>query len=36
MLRYAVIGVGINLNHESFPAELEALATSLRLEVERA
>ena len=30
MLRYAVIGVGINLNHESFPEELEALATSLR------
>ena len=32
MLRYAVIGVGINLNHASFPAELEALATSLRIE----
>jgi BirA family biotin operon repressor/biotin-[acetyl-CoA-carboxylase] ligase len=32
MLRYAVIGVGINLNQQSFPAELEALATSLRRE----
>lgn len=32
MLRYAVIGVGINLNHESFPAEIEAVATSLRQE----
>ena len=32
MLRYAVIGIGINLNHESFPAELESVATSLRRE----
>jgi BirA family biotin operon repressor/biotin-[acetyl-CoA-carboxylase] ligase len=32
MLRYAVIGIGINVNHRSFPAELEAIATSLRLE----
>jgi BirA family transcriptional regulator, biotin operon repressor / biotin---[acetyl-CoA-carboxylase] ligase len=32
MLRYAVIGVGINLNHMNFPAELESLATSLRRE----
>ncbi len=32
MLRYAVIGVGINLNHEAFPAEIELLATSLRRE----
>ncbi len=32
MLRYAIIGVGINLNHQSFPPELEALATSLRRE----
>jgi len=31
-LRYAVIGVGINVNHEAFPPELEALATSLRRE----
>ena len=32
MLRYVVIGVGINVNHQSFPAELESLATSLRRE----
>jgi BirA family biotin operon repressor/biotin-[acetyl-CoA-carboxylase] ligase len=32
MLRYAVIGVGINVNHAGFPAELETLATSLRME----
>jgi BirA family biotin operon repressor/biotin-[acetyl-CoA-carboxylase] ligase len=35
MLRYAVIGVGINVNHERFPIELEALATSLRQESRR-
>jgi BirA family biotin operon repressor/biotin-[acetyl-CoA-carboxylase] ligase len=35
MLRYAVIGVGINVNHERFPAELESLATSLRREAGR-
>jgi BirA family transcriptional regulator, biotin operon repressor / biotin---[acetyl-CoA-carboxylase] ligase len=29
MLRYAVVGVGINVNHDSFPAELATLATSL-------
>jgi BirA family biotin operon repressor/biotin-[acetyl-CoA-carboxylase] ligase len=33
MLRYAVIGIGINVNHQSFPAELENLATSLRREM---
>lgn len=32
MLRYAVIGIGINVNHAAFPAELESLATSLRME----
>ena len=32
MLRYAVIGVGINLNHESFPPEIEKVATSLKRE----
>jgi BirA family transcriptional regulator, biotin operon repressor / biotin---[acetyl-CoA-carboxylase] ligase len=32
MLRYAVIGIGINLNHQSFPEDLRALATSLRIE----
>jgi BirA family biotin operon repressor/biotin-[acetyl-CoA-carboxylase] ligase len=31
LLRYAVIGVGINLNQASFPPELAHLATSLRL-----
>ncbi|MBS1800681.1 MAG: biotin--[acetyl-CoA-carboxylase] ligase [Acidobacteria bacterium] len=30
-LKYAVIGIGINLNHESFPLDLAALATSLRI-----
>lgn len=29
-LRYAAIGVGINLNHTAMPAELEAISTSLR------
>jgi BirA family biotin operon repressor/biotin-[acetyl-CoA-carboxylase] ligase len=28
-LRYAVIGIGLNINHESFPPELDAIATSL-------
>ena len=32
MLRYAIVGVGLNLNHESFPPDLEAFATSLRRE----
>ncbi len=32
MLRYAVIGVGINVNHESFPSELAMAATSLHRE----
>jgi BirA family biotin operon repressor/biotin-[acetyl-CoA-carboxylase] ligase len=32
-LRYAVIGIGINVNHSEFPAELSALATSLRIEI---
>lgn len=32
MLRYAVIGIGINTNHESFPPEIASLATSLRME----
>lgn len=31
MLRYAVIGVGINVNHAQFPPELAELATSLRI-----
>jgi BirA family biotin operon repressor/biotin-[acetyl-CoA-carboxylase] ligase len=32
MLRYAVIGIGINCNHTAFPPELESIATSLRRE----
>jgi BirA family transcriptional regulator, biotin operon repressor / biotin---[acetyl-CoA-carboxylase] ligase len=36
MLRYAVIGVGINVNHENFPADLADIATSLRRESGRA
>jgi BirA family biotin operon repressor/biotin-[acetyl-CoA-carboxylase] ligase len=35
MLRYAVVGVGVNVNHHGFPAGLEALATSLRLESDK-
>jgi BirA family biotin operon repressor/biotin-[acetyl-CoA-carboxylase] ligase len=30
-VRYIVVGVGINVNHASFPEELAGLATSLRL-----
>jgi len=32
-LRYAVVGIGINLNHTTFPAELDPIATSLRREL---
>ncbi len=31
-LRYAVIGIGLNLNHTNFPPELASTATSLSLE----
>ena len=31
-MRYAVIGVGLNVEHESFPEELREVATSLRME----
>jgi BirA family biotin operon repressor/biotin-[acetyl-CoA-carboxylase] ligase len=31
LLRYAVLGIGININHESFPPELSSIATSLRI-----
>jgi BirA family transcriptional regulator, biotin operon repressor / biotin---[acetyl-CoA-carboxylase] ligase len=31
-VQHAVVGIGINVNHERFPAELSTLATSLRLE----
>jgi BirA family transcriptional regulator, biotin operon repressor / biotin---[acetyl-CoA-carboxylase] ligase len=33
-IRYAVIGIGINVNHRQFPRELRPLATSLRLETD--
>jgi BirA family biotin operon repressor/biotin-[acetyl-CoA-carboxylase] ligase len=32
-LRYAVIGIGVNINHTSFPPELARIATSLRREL---
>jgi BirA family biotin operon repressor/biotin-[acetyl-CoA-carboxylase] ligase len=32
-LRYAVLGIGINVNHTTFPPELDAIATSLRREL---
>ncbi len=32
-LRYAVIGIGVNLNHTAFPPELDAIATSIRREL---
>lgn len=31
-VRYVVVGVGMNVNHEGFPAELAEIATSLRIE----
>jgi BirA family transcriptional regulator, biotin operon repressor / biotin---[acetyl-CoA-carboxylase] ligase len=34
-IRYAVIGIGINVNQGKFPAELRSQATSLRLETDR-
>jgi BirA family biotin operon repressor/biotin-[acetyl-CoA-carboxylase] ligase len=34
-VRYAVVGIGINVNQQSFPAELQPIATSLRLETGR-
>lgn len=33
MLRHAVIGIGINCNHLSFPSEIDVIATSLRREL---
>jgi len=36
MLRHAVIGVGININHAALPDELKMIATSLRIESGRA
>jgi len=34
-IRYVVIGIGINVNQRTFPAQLSSEATSLRLESER-
>lgn len=34
-VRYAVIGIGINVNHSRFPSELRTTATSIRLESDR-
>ena len=31
-VRYVVVGMGLNVNHAEFPAELEAIATSLAME----
>ena len=36
MLRHAAIGIGINVNHTSFPPELDGVATSLRRRASRA
>ena len=33
MLRHAVIGIGINVNHRKFPPSLDTIATSLRREL---
>lgn len=33
MLRHAVIGIGINCNHLSFPSQIDPIATSLRREL---
>ena len=33
MLRHAVVGIGINCNHMSFPPEIDSLATSIRREL---
>jgi BirA family biotin operon repressor/biotin-[acetyl-CoA-carboxylase] ligase len=33
MLRHAVIGIGVNCNHTTFPSELDSIATSLRREL---
>ncbi len=30
--KYIVVGIGVNINHDSFPPELEEIATSLRVE----
>jgi BirA family transcriptional regulator, biotin operon repressor / biotin---[acetyl-CoA-carboxylase] ligase len=32
-LRYAIVGIGINVNHTTFPPDLDPIATSLRREL---
>jgi len=34
-VRHVVVGIGLNVNHDSFPEELRDTATSLRLETDR-
>src|ERR1019366_2830089 len=34
-LRYAAVGIGINVNHRAFPPDLDLVASSLYLESER-
>ena len=35
-VRFVIVGIGLNVNQEKFPAELSAAATSLRIESSRA
>jgi len=35
VVRFVIVGIGINVNQEEFPAELSAIATSLRAETGR-
>jgi BirA family biotin operon repressor/biotin-[acetyl-CoA-carboxylase] ligase len=35
VVRFVIVGIGINVNQEQFPAELNAIATSLRVETGR-
>jgi BirA family transcriptional regulator, biotin operon repressor / biotin---[acetyl-CoA-carboxylase] ligase len=35
LIRFVIVGIGINVNQEKFPAELNSVATSLRLETGR-
>jgi len=35
-VRFVVVGIGVNVNHESLPADLRGIASSLRIETGRA
>src|SRR5579871_2052467 len=35
-IHFVAVGIGINVNHERIPADLSAIATSLRIETRRA